>query len=433
MTSIHIPLYYRLYEDIKDKILRNELTKNSKLESIRSLSSRLDISTTTVEKAYNQLLVEGFIRSKPRSGYLVNDVENLNKGKYHSYIDPIEHPVKENNKLTTDLFDIKSYKSTVNKVFNYQADKLFTELDPRGEEELREEIRKYILKERDVKCDVNQIIIGPGIQNLLTILLSIYPGKSVTYLAPEFKKAMHIFRSFDYTLKPRQTTTEIARIKADFLYISPSNIYPTGEVLKAQERNKIIKWAHRNDSYIIEDDYNFFIRYNSYTVPSVHSYDNGERVVYVGSFSKTIIPSIRVSYMVLPLSLYNIYKERYNDFAQGVSKLEQLSLAQFMKDGLYQRHTKKLYNQYKEKNEIMKHALQRYNKKKQFQIRGTDSNLHVVLDFRTKTQLKTFSRNCDRFHLKYDVIQGQNSVIFPYSGIENKNIKTLARDLLYNI
>lgn len=433
MSSINIPLYQSLYEDIKDKIIHNELKKNNKLESIRSLSKRMDISTTTVEKAYNQLVVEGYIKSVPRSGFIVMDVHNLNKGKFHPYVDPIEHPVKENNKLTTDLFDIKSYKATVNKVFNYQSDLLFTNLDPRGEEPLREEIRKYILKERDVKCDVNQIIIGPGIQSLLQILLSITNKKTVTYLAPEFKKAMNIFRSFDYTLKPRQSTTEIARLKADFLYISPSNIYPTGEVLKAQERNKIITWAHRNDSYIIEDDYNFFIRYNSYTVPSIHSYDHGERVIYIGSFSKSIIPSIRVSYMVLPISLYNIYKERYNDFSQGVSKLEQLSLAQFMREGLFQRHTKKLYNLYKEKNEIMKQALNKHNRHHSFGIRGTDSNLHVVLDFTTKKHMNTFIKNCDRHHLQYEIIQQTNSVIFPYSGITNHDIPRLVKTLFYNM
>ncbi len=433
MAKISIPLYHRLYEDVKEKILHNEYKKNSRLESVRSLAKRLDISTTTVEKAYNQLMVEGFIKSIPRSGYIVMDVHSVEKSQVRSYLDPIDFKQSENNKLTTDLFDIKSYKSTVNKVFNYQSDKLYTSLDPRGEEELREEIRKYILKERDVKCDVNQIIIGPGIQALLNILLSISNKKSVTFLQPEFTKAMHIFRSFNYTLKPRKTTTEIARLKADFLYISPSNIYPTGEILKAQERNKIIKWAQENNSYIIEDDYNFFIRYNSYTVPSIHSYDGGKNVIYIGSFSKTIIPSVRVSYIVLPIPLYNIYKECYSNFSQGVSKLDQLSLGLFMKEGLYQRHVKKLYNMYKEKNSIMINALNRSNKKKKFKFRGTDSNLHVVLDFKNKLSLNSFIRNCNRYYLDYEIIDNSNSVIFPYSGIENSDVSRLIKNLLYNI
>jgi GntR family transcriptional regulator/MocR family aminotransferase len=433
MSTINVPLYQRLYEDIKEQILHGELKKNQKLESIRSHASRLGLSTTTVEKAYNQLVVEGYIKAVPRSGYIVMDIHKPNFDQSMEYIEPIEHPVKENNKLTMDLFDIKAYKTVVNKVFNYMPERLYSDLDPRGEEELREEIQKYILRERDVKCDVNQIIIGPGIQNLLAILLSITNKKSVTYLKPEFPKAMQIFRSFGYTLKARDTITEIARLKADFLYISPSNIYPTGEVLKAQDRNKIITWAHRNESYIIEDDYNFFIRYNAYTIPSIHSYDRGHRVIYIGSFSKSIIPSIRISYMVLPKELYEVYKNVYTHFSQGVSKLEQLSMALFMKEGLFKRHTKKLYNLYKEKNEIMKKSLAKYNRNNHFQIRGTESNLHVVLDFKHEKQKETFIRNCERSHLHYEAIQSTNSVIFPYSGIENSEIPSLVKSLFYNI
>lgn len=433
MAKMNIPLYQSLYEDIKEKIVNNDFKKNSKLESVRSLAKRLDISTTTVEKAYNQLLIEGYIKSIPRSGYIVLDVHNIEIERYRTYIDPIKFKQAENNKLTEDLFDMKQYKATVNKVFNYQSEKLYETLDPRGEVELREEIRKYILKERNVKCDINQIVVGPGIQSLLNILLSITTSKTVTYLSPEFPKAMNIFRGYGYTLKPRKNTSEITRLKADFLYISPSNTYPTGEVLKAQERNKIIKWAHENNSYIIEDDYNFFFRYNSYTIPSIYCYDDGKNVIYIGSFSKTIIPSIRISYMVLPLNLYNIYKSRFQDFSQGVSKLEQLSLAQFMKDGLYQRHIKKLFNLYKEKNNLMIHELKKNNKKKSFKIRGTESNLHVVLDFVNKSSKETFTRNCERCYLKYEEIQNTASVIFPYSGFNNKDIPKLVKNLFYNM
>ncbi len=433
MEKMNITLYQRLYEDIKYKIRRNEYKKNSKLESIRSLAKRLDISTTTVEKAYNQLLIEGYVDSIPRSGYIVLAVDLLEHSRHKPLVEPITTPAYPNDKITTDLFDIKNYKAIMNKVINYESDKLYTECDPRGELELREEIRKYVLQERDVKCDVNQIIIGSGIQNLLHILLNISNKKSVTYLTPEFKKAMNVFRAYNYSLKPRKTIKEISRIKADYLYISPSNIYPTGEVIKVKSRNDLIKWSKQNDAYIIEDDYNYFLRYNSYTVPSIHSYNNGGNVIYMGSFSKIFLPSLRLSFMILPVPLYNIYRENYSRFSQGVSKLEQLTLARFMKEGCFRRHTKKLYNLYKEKNEAITTALLRKNKNKNFSIRGNDSNLHVILDFRTKYFLNTFIRNCDRYALKYEIINESNSVIFPYSGIETKNIKKLIRDLFYNM
>lgn len=432
MKNIHIPLYQKLYEDIKQKIINNEYKKNTKLESVRALSKRLDISTTTVEKTYNQLLIEGYVKSIPRSGYIVLDVHSLEKDKKYSLINPIRHFKHYNNQLTEDSFDIKSYKSIVNKVINYESDKLFTECDPRGEIELREEIRKYVLQERNVTCDINQIIIGPGIQSLLHILLSLKKMKSVTYLTPEFKRAMNVFRAYDYTLKPRASIVEICRLKADFLYISPSNIYPTGEVLKVKDRNDIIKWAKESNTYIIEDDYNFFIRYNSYTIPSIHSYDPN-RVIYMGSFAKTIIPSIRISYMVLPLDLYTIYREVYSNFAQGVSKLDQLTLALFIKEGLFRRHTKKLFNFYKEKNELILDALSKYNKNNLFEVHGTDSNLHVIINFKKKESLDVFIRNCERYYLKYETINGSNSVIFPYSGIQNKDVQTVIKDLFYNM
>lgn len=425
-----IPLYQSIYTDLKNKILNKELTKNTKLESVRNYSNRLGISTTTIEKAYNQLLIEGYVKSVPRSGFFVIDVHNQESVSSNQNIEPIKYQFHSNNKLTEDLFDIKSYKSTINKVINYDSEKLYSECDPRGELELREEIRKYVLNERDVKCDVNQIIIGPGIQSLLHILLSITDYKSVTYLNPEFKKAMNIFIDYNFTLKPRDTIYEITRLKSDFIYISPSNIYPTGEVLKVKDRNDIIKWAKENDTYIIEDDYNFFIRYNSYTIPSMHSYDSN-RVVYMGSFSKTIIPSIRMSFMILPPKLYEIYKDLYQNYSQGVGKLEQLSLALFMKEGLFKRHTKKLYNLYKQKNDTFLEELNKYQDV--FQVYGTDSNLHVIIDFIHYPNLVTFISNCEESHYKYELIQGTNRVIFPYSGFEVNEISDVVSKLLGKI
>lgn len=433
MSILNSPLYQILYEEIKTKILSNEYEKGSKLESVRVLSKKRSVSTTTVEKAYNQLLIEGYIMSIPRSGYIVLDVITPEISSKNNLIDPLVYKTYENNKLTTDLFDIKSYKKIINKVINYDYEKLYTECDPRGEIELREEIRKFILKERDVKCDVNQIVVGAGIQNLLNILLDFTNKNSVTYLSPEFKKAMSIFRMFNYLLIPKNNIEEILNTKTDFLYISPSNIYPTGDIIKVKERNDLIKWARSNNTYIIEDDYNFFIRYNSYTIPSIHSYDNGENVIYMGSFAKMIIPSIRISFMVLPVSLYNLYKKDFRKHSQGVSKLDQLSLALFMKEGLFKRHTKKLYAQYKEKNEAIKKCLNKQNLRNSFSVRGSDSNLHLILDFKSEKSLKQFIKNCDELSFEYKKIENKKSVIFPYSGIEIINISSTMKKLLINV
>ncbi len=433
MNNTNIPLYQFLYEEIKTEILNNEYKKGSKLESVRSLAKKRLISTTTVEKAYNQLLIEGYIKSVPRSGYFVLDVITPDISSFNNLVEPLVYKTYINNKLTTDLFDIKSYKRIVNKVINYDYEKLYTECDPRGELELREEIRKFIFEERNVKCDVNQIVIGTGIQNLLNILLDFTNKSSVTYLSPEFKKAMSVFRTFNYLLLPKNDIEEITNTKTDFLYISPSNTYPLGDIIKVKDRNDLIKWARSNNTYIIEDDYNFFIRYNSYTIPSIHSYDNGENVIYMGSFAKMLIPSIRISFMVLPISLYNIYKDTYRKNSQGVSKLDQLSLALFMKEGLFKRHTKKLYAQYKEKNEAIKKFLLKYSSNDLFTIQGSDSNLHLVLDFKTLKSLNQFTRNCENLSFEYQKIENKRSLIFPYSGIEINDIQEVIKRLLHEV
>lgn len=422
-------LYQLLYDEIKNRILNNELKRDTKLESVRSLAKKKNISTTTVERAYSQLLLEGYISSVPRSGYIVNEINSYESNENYSSIENIKNPLYLNNALTTDLFDIKNYKSTINKVLNYDFKKLYTSCDERGELELREEIRKYILLERDVKCDVNQIIVGSGTQYLLNILLDIAQKESVAFLRPEFKKAMSVFRTHKYLLKPEKSISNILNTKTDFLYISPSNTYPTGEVIKVKDRNDLIKWAESNNTFIIEDDYNFFIRYNSYTVPSIHSLDHGKNVIYMGSFSKIVLPSIRISFMVLPVALYDVYKKSYQVYSQGVSKLEQLSLALFMKEGYFKRHTKKLHGLYKEKNEAITMTLEQLEKDNKFTIRGNDSNLHVIIDFHHQEAYKTFINNCKINSYKYDIISNSLSVIFPYSGFNTNEIPKLINRL----
>ena len=419
------------------KELKQELSHKSSAELLE-----ICLNLSKFKKENKELLTyilyeadyeEGYIKSVPRSGYFVLDVITPDRSSYNNLVEPLVYKTYNNNKLTTDLFDIKSYKRIVNKVMNYDFEKLYTECDPRGEIELREQIRKFILEERNVKCDVNQIVIGTGIQNLLHILLDFTNKSSVTYLSPEFKKAMSVFRTFNYLLLPKNDIEEITNTKTDFLYISPSNTYPLGDIIKVKDRNDLIKWARSNNTYIIEDDYNFFIRYNSYTIPSIHSYDSGENVIYMGSFAKMLIPSIRISFMVLPISLYNIYKDTYRKNSQGVSKLDQLSLALFMKEGLFKRHTKKLYAQYKEKNEAIKKYLIQYSSNNSFTIQGSDANLHLVLDFKTLKSLNQFTRNCENLSFEYQKIENKRSLIFPYSGIEINEIQEVIKELLNEV
>ncbi|MCF7927344.1 MAG: PLP-dependent aminotransferase family protein [Candidatus Izimaplasma sp.] len=422
-------LYEQLYDDLKAKIIKKEFKANYKLESVRKLAKKMGVSTTTIEKAYNQLLAEGYIKSIPRSGYFVVDINKLNEPTINTHIKEIPFESHKNNQFTPNLFDFKSYKRVMNRIINYRSRDLLKEMDPKGEYDLREEIRKYVLNQRDLHCHVDQIVIGPGIQSLLHMLLSLVNKQTVTYLTPEFKRAMTVFRNHNYTLHPQETLDEILSTSSDFLFISPSNIYPTGEVLKAKKRVNLINWAHKNNAFIIEDDYNFFMRYNDYIIPSIHSYDKGENVVYIGSFSKMLMPSIRISYMVLPKPIYDIYRTKYTHFAQGVGKLEQLTIAEFMKDGSFNRHIKKLYKHYKKKNKTILSILKKYNNKT-YNVRGTESNLHVVLDFYDTTTFKKFIKNLNKKKFKFEQIKDQKSLILPYSGLRCEDMDQVIKELL---
>jgi len=428
MNSINTYKYSELFKDIQKKIINNILASHSKLESIRSLAKRMNLSTTTVERAYLQLLAEGYIYSKPKSGYYVSNIENIVSQESKSKVTPISVKPSQNNALTEDMFDIKQYKSITNKVFNYYHNELLQECSPNGEELLREEIRKYVLKERGVVCNNSQIIIGPGTQNLLHILLSLKDYETISYLTPGFQKALNMFSLKGYQLFSHKKISNILNSRTDYLYISPSNIYPTGESLKIQDRIQLIKWAQTNNSFIIEDDYNFFIKYNNYTVPSIQSLDPS-RVIYMGSFSKTLLPSMRISFMILPTFLFNLYRNQYQTFSQGVSKLEQLSLALYFQEGLFYRHTKKLYSIYKRKNECFRKAIDKYVAHGVITLKGTESNLHVLIEFGQTQDMLHFIEECQSRNYKYSYIDKKNTLLFPYSGIENNDMNKIVESL----
>ena len=422
-------LYQEVYQSIKTKITNQVYKVDHKLSSIRQYAKQSGYSTTTIERAYEQLLIEGYIYSMPRSGFYVAKIDQLHPSDVHQEVEAYTFNYYQNNQFTHDLFDIKQYKSIVNKVFNYEKDALYTELDIRGEEILREEIKKYVLKEREIEVDKDQIIIGPGIQYLLHILINITTSKKVTYLKPAFEKAMSIFQSYDYERIPCKDISEITKKKTHFIYLSPSNIYPSGEVLKIQDRTTIINYANDSDAYIIEDDYNFLFKYHTSVIPSMYSIDQYDRVIYLGSFSKTLLPSSRISYMILPPKLYAMFLQKITLFSQGVSKLEQYSLAYFMKEGLFYRHTKKLLSLYKLKNETIIKALNIYKEKGQYELSSNDSNMHVVIHFKNKIQFEQMITKLTCLKLGYYRIPDTKDILFPYSGLQLKNIPDLVKKL----
>lgn len=367
------PLYLQLYRYIKTAILEGSILPMEKLPSLRVLSQSLDLSLTTIELAYNQLLVEGYIYSKPQSGYFVNKISagmgSVRKDGDANLRETV--PLQQTDLLSDfekhgyfDLscFDFVKWKKCINQVLTEYSHLLLREGDSQGEKALRQEISRYIYQSRGVTCTPDQIVIGAGTQQIMgqlcTILIKM-GMKHVTVEEPGYLPVRNIFRDRDFAITSVPVGKEgitISRLPANIrsaVYVSPSNQFPTGYVMPIGKRYELLDWAMKNDSIIIEDDYDSELRYFGKPIPSLQGLDHNQRVVYLGSFSTTLFPSIKISYMVLPPSMAAIFDTFRGDYTQTCSKTEQLTLAIYMSKGLYQTNIKKLRTLYSQKLQIV--------------------------------------------------------------------------------
>ena len=392
------PLYLQLYRHIREAILSGDIRAGEKLPSLRSLSKTLQLSITTVEQAYDQLAVEGYIQSKPQSGYYAsaigadhlrdavrseeeeptmdfNGLSGLDRDQLAAYYDPA-------------CFDFTKWKKCMNRVLTEYADFLYTEGDPRGEAPLRHEISKDLYQARGVRCQPEQIVIGAGTQQLTGQLCVILDNMGIDYVAfeePGYLPVRQIFRDrgFKMTTVPvGKEGIRIDRLPANIrsaAYVSPSNQFPTGSVMPVARCYELLEWAEKNNSIILEDDYNSELRYFGRAVPSLQGLDHNQRVVYLGSFSSTLFPAIKISYMVLPLPMLEIFERQLSSYTQTCSKTEQLTLALYMEKGLYQANIRKLRGLYSQKIQVATAALRRYGGDR-IAVLSNTSGLHMLLE-----------------------------------------------------
>lgn len=376
-----IPLYLQLYQYIKNAILEGGVLPSEKLPSLRSLSKSLGLSLTTVELAYNQLLVEGYIYSKPQSGYFVNQI-SAGMGSVRKEGDAAGLPeaaslqqsdlaadFEKNGYYDMSCFDFVKWKKCINQVLTEYSHLLLREGDSKGERALRQEISKYVYQSRGVTCLPDQIVIGAGTQQIMGQLCTILIRtgiKHVTVEEPGYLPVRNIFRDRDFAITSVPVGKEgitISRLPANIrsaVYVSPSNQFPTGYVMPIGKRYELLDWAMKNDSIIIEDDYDSELRYFGKPIPSLQGLDHDQRVVYLGSFSTTLFPSIKISYMVLPPKMASIFDTFRGDYTQTCSKTEQLTLALYMSKGLYQINIKKLRTLYSQKLQTVLSVFNRY-------------------------------------------------------------------------
>lgn len=380
------PLYRQLAQYFRDEIEADRLMTGERLPSIRTLIRDLKISRTTVENAYELLIDEGYVQNLPSRGYLVAAYHPVRQEKA-SLPGPARESTRtvrydfSNSYVDMDAFDAALWHRSLNRVLR-DPSSLAGYGDPQGEERLREALARYSYEARGVVCSKEQIIVGAGLQPLLLTVLPLLPVRErrIGFEAPGFPQAEEMARLMGWEAvlfdpaEPRGHWPDV-------LMISPTNPYK-GRSLSKQERNNLIVATQLERVYLFEDDYNGEFRYLHRPVPALHSFGNREQILYIGSFSRILLPSLRISYLVLPDKLLPAYHRAAGLFNQTSSTVEQLALADYIEGGHLTRHVKKLRKRYLEKSSLLQASLREVFGSKARIVRFESGlHLHIALQY----------------------------------------------------
>ena len=434
------PKYKQLYEHIKREIELGNFKNNEKLPSVRMLSQTLKISKATIENAYNQLLLEGYIESRNKSGYYVMAFDSHELAQLRHNIlrtstvkgkSQVRRPYNSDG-TEESAFNFGEWKKAVNRVLEYETQSLLSYGDVKGEFELRDEIARFVRQSRGVICKPDQIVIGAGIQYLFGLIAAAFRTveSRIAFEHPGFSKGMYIFEDYGYQMKkiPLQDDGIDIKLletsKSKLVYVSPSHQYPTGSVMGIKKRLQLLDWAYKNNGYIIEDDYDSLLRYEGIPVPALQGLRGGEHVIYVGSFSKLLIPALRISFIIVPESLTEIFNQLLPRYSQSVSKIEQLALASYMSEGAFERHIRRIRKIYGKKNQMLIEAFKccEYN---EVTLIGKGSGLHVTLSLDKGVDVGKLITACVEMGISLEAIAGYkegNIIVFSYSGVPDEEM-----------
>lgn len=408
------PLYEKIYEYIKNEIVDGKISRGEKLPSTRLLAKNLSVSRSTVELAYDQLLAEGYIEAEPYRGYFVCDIEALYQLEQRNHIQEklqagqswqpgwkteIKHGAGSSKQkeidfspytIDTQNFPYNVWRKLHKNVLLDDREEILLSGDGQGDYELRVAIADYLHQARGVNCVAEQIIIGAG-NEYLELLLTQVLGEKKTVLMddPTYLQAYRTFSNMGYLVKniPAEQGSmpieAVRRENADVLYVMPSHQFPLGTVMPLKQRLELLKWASEKEGrYLIEDDHDSEYRYKGKPIPSLQSIDHEEKVIYLGTFSKSIAPSLRISYMVLPQHLLKNYHNFCGFYSTTVSKIQQEVLREFISGGYFGRHLNKMRGIYKNKHDFLVSEL----KKRPWveNIAGDNAGLHVLVQVDTQ-------------------------------------------------
>lgn len=388
------PLYVQLYQYIKEEIISGAIPANSRLPSIRQLHQYLNVSRNTVEAGYHQLLIEGYVESKPRSGLFVVDLTSTIPLTQAPPFESRSQQVQETSTIDIDFrygtVDSEHFPSSVWRKLTLQflhsdQQQLFTYGDPQGEFDLRQQLATYLHFARGVHCSPDQIVIGAGIQHVIGVLAQLLRNDSTVAIEdPGYDGVRAVFSNHHLPLIPiplddgGMRVDDLMKSNATVAYITPSHQFPCGMVMPLKRRLQLLEWAQEKDGIIIEDDYDGEFRYVGKPIPALQGLDQHNKIVYLGSLSKSFLPSLRMGYMILPFPLLARYKQMFRLFDQPVPLLSQLTLTEFMKQGHWDSHIRKMRTIYQKKQAVLIAEIEK-SFQNQVELLGNEAGLHLLL------------------------------------------------------
>ena len=351
-------VYEQVYSFYVKQIEDGSLKTGDRMPSIRESERTLNVSRTSIETAYLQLAADGYIYSVEKVGYFVSDmvlrIENENN-------QVISGNKKESKEYTYDLAVIGEDKTVsclqlwrrYMKSALRQEERLLNYPNNQGEEDLRQEIAAYVRKTRNIICSADDIVIGAGFQSLLSLLISLIPGeKTISFPTKNFADGATIFKNAGYEVNYRNKECHV-------IYVTPSYMTKWGEVMTMKRRHELIDHARINNHLIIEDDYQNEFVFSNKATPSLYAMTGGENIAFLGSFSRVLLPSVRISFLILPKGVRKEYDGIKHLYNQTASIAEQIALASFLRDGHLNRHIKKMRRLYEEKRRLMYEGLKK--------------------------------------------------------------------------
>lgn len=442
------PLYHYLYRCIRKDIEDGAIAPDEKLPSKRSLAAHLGVSIQTVQNAYGQLVSEGYISAVEKSGYFACKWEKPDIRTRQAVKQPLlnERPAASGwqvdftrNTVLRELFPFSAWAKITRQILCERNEGLFSPLPHNGLPALRKAIAAYLKRYKGISVSSEQILIGAGTEYLYSLLVKLLGADQIYALEdPGYRKISRIYQSEGAACVwiPADGiglyADTLENSGAQVVHVSPSHHFPTGTIMPALRRQKLLHWAEGKKSrYIIEDDYDSEFRYLGRPIPPILELDHAEKVLYMNTFSKTLSPAIRISYLILPPHLLERYHQKLGFLSCTVSAQEQFTLARFIETGLFERHLNRSIRAYKLRRDEIIHLI-RDAFGTAVDIKEADSGLHFIAHFKNLNdqQIKDWFQaagihiSCLSDYYHTPALAPEGRAVINYSGVDPRTLQS---------